>query len=126
MFVKLVVGDYSGDGHDKTQSFFYELSSPIDSLEEHYRKAALATGFDITQYFKEYEDRRIPVETAQMLVDRFGCSFIFEEDEDTVVVFPDEYADCYVAIFNSLDPKVKLTPLTIEDIINIGGYGLFS
>jgi len=54
---KLILGDWSDDGHGKTETFIVESNKPVDEAREAYFEAVKKTGIDFgEQVCRDYED----------------------------------------------------------------------
>jgi hypothetical protein len=149
MIVKLVVGDWSHDGHEKTESHVFEIST--DNLNRDY-----ALGVDILEIehgttirnslsilCSDYVDDTLPVELRNKLRKsginfeemgdaavlgkwcwdkEKGVSGYIETEDGTMSV--DTFVNLYFQIARLGNPLLTWKPLDGETI-NIGGYGLF-
>lgn len=133
MLIQLLVGDESGDGHNIRESFLVNLETvtPIvgnisaSDIQSIYLDGVKACGIDITEYFEEYEESTIPLWRARQIENVLGIDFGVEylSDDEDITVFPDDYVEIYIAIFNKNTFGYKMSlnrPLSIP----IGGYGL--
>jgi hypothetical protein len=126
MIVQLVMGDYSNDGHNITETVLCRLivepfPYPPDgfNLRKHYKEAAAKIGLDITEYCQDYEDNHLDSDAAKILLDKFDLEFpdgLSSED----------FSGIYILIFNSLNPSIRLERIEGVHYNQIGGYGLFS
>jgi hypothetical protein len=53
---KLTIGDWSGDGHEKTEIIFLETNRSSKEIDELYKKSASLTGIEFKKLFKDYEE----------------------------------------------------------------------
>lgn len=133
MLIQLLVGDESGDGHNIRESFLVNLETvtPIvgnisaSDIQSIYLDGVKACGIDITEYFEEYEESTMPLWRARQIENVLGIDFGVEylSDDEDITVFPDDYVEIYIAIFNKNTFGYKMSlnrPLSIP----IGGYGL--
>jgi hypothetical protein len=138
-----VLGDWSGDGHEKTSTFVYDSNKPLDELEAAYHKASSILGFDlINDVARDYEDSRIKTLYLDRLINY--SSRITEQNIHAVLdphthgdpydpadafysITQEIYMNLFVEILMIGDPTIKLTPKKFDNsnIWNIGGYGLF-
>jgi len=135
----LVVGDWSGDGHDKKE--LTVIRSNLDSKEimKAYKKASKKLGFNfIEDVAADYEDRTVSRDQLKALVDNgmsldiLGYEYeineakecLEDEDSEGISIWGESYRDIFLAI-------VKMGDETFEweesrgDSLNIGGYGCF-
>lgn len=138
----LVLGDWSDDGHGKTDIVM--LASNLDSEEiaEAYEKASKKLGFNfINDVAADYEDNELPTDYLKKLVE-YGLSLkqVFEyeydieraekalenEDSEGVPLWPDSYTQIFLFIVKLGNPEFEFKILEDDtDRIDIGGYGLF-
>lgn len=60
--VQLVVGDWSGDGHNRTDSVSVLVNCSTEQLQEAYKKGSKKLKFDLTKEAAvEYEDNKLPM-----------------------------------------------------------------
>jgi hypothetical protein len=86
MRVKLVVGDWSGDGHGKSEDVFFETNKTILEIQEAYKASCKLTGVEFNgnedytglnrdwkirknyQIAVDYEEHEIPREAEELLL----------------------------------------------------------
>ncbi len=131
MIVNLIVGDWSRDGHEKTDRFTVESNLSKAEIAKAYKAGAKLIGFDITEYCKEFEDNTIPIEKLRLLCP-FGLiwedldSYSLEEGEMDGLyrAMPGEYVNFYLLIVKAGNPTFEYSYTKGPDI-KIGGYGLY-
>ena len=74
MLIEFVIGDWSGDGHDKTDTFVYKTNRTMDALIDAFKKGSKLIGLPKSTnrwhdgirfaFCEEYEDNRIPEEVV--------------------------------------------------------------
>lgn len=64
---KLQFGDWSNDGHGKSQDFILETNKSVKDVEEAYAKAKEKSGVDLENICSEYEERALESETYDKL-----------------------------------------------------------
>ena len=111
----LSIGDWSGDGHGRSEDFTVASNAPVEIVREAHYKIPEVTGIDIEGICSEYEEDEIDPETVQTLKD---MGFQFENSSgmgEGIVNVPDE--DIPNLQFCGADDKGR----------HIGkvGYGLF-
>lgn len=131
--VRLVVGDWSTDGHSMTKDIWVLSNRRVSDMELAYQKGSRIVGVDLTRdVCVEYEDSVLP---AEVLVKLINAGFKGLEDfelkggmiyDDTEYLAPEEFAKLWLFIASKGDPEMKTEVLEDELPINIGGYGLFS
>lgn len=135
----LVVGDWSGDGHDKKDATVIRANLDSKQIMKAYKKASEKLGFNfIDDVAADYEDRILSRDRLKTLLDNgldlevLGGDYeikeakecLEDEDSEGVSLWIDSYRDIFLFI-------VKLGNDSFEweeshgDSLNIGGYGLF-
>ena len=126
----LVIGDYFGEGHGKTQSFHAGADKPMEDVLKAQTQIIAKTGI---------EDNLIPADVVQQLKD-LGYPFNTElyEDEmglhfqtaDTQADCPEEMAAIWLFLLNCVDPDLNCSLEPIPELFGEYGagsigYGLF-
>ena len=128
--IDLVIGDWSGDGHEKTRQYTIHSNLNKDCLVVAYWKAVEITGINlIKDVCSEYEDHNLP-EDIYLKLCGFGVCELFREedgsiDEDTLYMEPEFWVDLYCNFCKAGNPDFLFEFSTAPSSINIGGYGLF-
>jgi len=66
----IVLGDWSEDGHGKSEKVLIDSNIPMEEIQEAYKKSCKKTGFDFSENVCcEYEDCKISYKTFEMLVE---------------------------------------------------------
>lgn len=124
MIVELVIGDWSGDGHEKRESVFVHVTSK-EELQDGYAAGCKILGFDfIKECCEEYEDNHIAEEYLEKLREHGLLEGETTEDWDEFGVDYDQWADIYLGIVKLGNPNFHIKKHTMETL-RIGGYGLF-
>lgn len=121
--VKLIVGDYSGDGHEKTYTRVIESNLTSDQMIEAYKAACVIIGMDFCQdVCSEYEEME-PDEEEIATLAQVGISLDVDEFG---WLSPEGFLDAYLQIVKLGNPNFiyGLVPEP-KHFIPIGGYGLF-
>lgn len=121
------VGDWSDDGHGKTDVFILESSVEADVLKEAFTAGVKCIGHDVTSMCEGYEENTIPEEVAQAFID-VGVS-LDEADDGEVWLAPDALMDMIIATIKAGDPTITLEIIRCVDLVHtIGstGYGCYS
>ena len=128
----IVVGDASGDGHDKRESFLIKTNVSDDDLELIYKAGAKKLGIDITLYCQEYEDRSIPDEIAVKLLSRDINKHLSNDLEfctysKKYTINSEQYMDIWLFIAKAGNEqlKAKIVNEKTDGYLTIGGYGLY-
>lgn len=124
--IKLVTGDWSGDGHCMTSTKIFKSNVSEDELQQAYRKGVNLVGVDVSRLCENYEDNTIPSETARRINDSIPNTFEDDEfEEGGIWTNDDDFTYLWIAIAKAGNPDIVMEEITGSSI-NIGGYGLFS
>ena len=132
--VEIVVGDWSGDGHGKTDTTMIKSSLSGTGIWKAYKKGIEIVGFDLTEFGSDYEDGYLPTEHYEKLLE-LGCTIEVDDydpkdaDEDKpekVPLYSESYVDLFLFIVGLGDPEFRYKEADTSDSIHIGGYGLFN
>lgn len=142
--ISLVLGDWSGDGHSKTDTIVIMSSLNKKDVEKAYKNGTKKLGFDfINEVCEEYEDRLLPKDKLELLMKSgfkasdFGYKSKYElkelkdalEDECSpglglwIDTFPKIYL--FIVKLGNEDFKYRILEGAENPSINIGGYGLY-
>ena len=128
--IKLVVGDWSNDGHGRTHSTSIRSSITNEEIQSAYELGVKNLGVSISTLCEEYEDSEIPSEARDVFVKAGYVPTDFDPEMDTVeqcleYIDPEAFVELY--LFTVKQGNSEFTFEFIEsDDINIGGYGLFT
>ncbi len=130
--IQLVIGDWSGDGHEITRSVTAHSNIPADELKAAYDLGVKATGVDLTRdVCSDYRDSSLSAEVLAKLVaagyaipgmENLSGNEIFD---DTQYLDPEEFAGIWLFIARKGNPELRVDLVENDARINIGGYGLF-
>lgn len=143
--VKLILGDWSNDGHGMTDVTNILVNCSGDTLEEAYEIGVQIVGFDIKDTCHKYEDSSINAHELTLLdIHGFDLNNIEgcykdeddeEYDEDSrledVYLYKDEFVAIWLFIaglgFKALTGEELIVNKTVDQVVSIkiGGYGLF-
>ncbi len=145
MKVKLVIGDWSGDGHDKSDYLVFEVNKTLSEIRQAYFTSCKTTGLSFhndgiyTGICCEYEDSTIDEEDQEIL-SSFGLDFSKYLDENG---YFKNHVDSFGALIMdfikisipllvyeeaSFKRSEKIEPINgfwNEDLNKSFGYGLF-
>lgn len=135
----LVVGDWSGDGHDKTSMTVIRSNLNSKQIMKAYKKASKKLGFSlIDDVASDYEDRILSRDRLQVLLDN-GMKFevlgleyeikeakecLEDEASEGIGLWSESYRDIFLFIVKMGDESFQWE-VSHGDSLNIGGYGLF-
>ena len=123
---KVILGDWSGDGHNITETYIVEISCTNEELQEFYRNAVKKSGIQFENICEEYEDAVISGEIISTLtklgvkIPEFDCDY---EDENDFIAEPDNYLELLLN-FCKLGGDFKYKVVN-DDVLfkNPSGYG---
>jgi hypothetical protein len=145
MILNFTVGDWSNDGHGRTETFPVQ----VNTSDPNQVSAAIHAGAELcgltrpTRYYlqacEEYEDNSFPSEDLLALIEygfvpdtdeiditlAYGPDDLLEEGTE-VYPSPKAWASIHVFLANLGDPTLNATLLPPTPTLTIGGYGLFS
>jgi hypothetical protein len=125
--IELIMGDWSDDGHGKSDRKIIESSISKAALLKAYKKGVELIGFDIGSMCADYEDSSIPLPCA-VKFQELGVKFdqpLNEEEDECHCIYQTEFFACWMKTCEVGNPDLKWTELSTKDFIDIGGYGLF-
>ena len=128
MLIKLVVGDWSSDGHGRTTTFMVETGGLVDGdvLKKFYQRGVEAVGLDITKFVcADYEDSLLPQWAIRKLMAAGWDHWEFDPREHHLD--PEQFMEIWLFIAGRGCPDLKVRVLGHDEVpsINLGGYGLF-
>ncbi len=138
LIISLVIGDWSGDGHDKRETINIKSSLDKKAMEKAYKKGAKKLGFDFCKdVCAEYEDNKIPSEKLDALVklglETKGMGLEYDlkrmkKDKDVGIgLWHDDFVEIYLFLIKLGNEEFTFEYLDVDTnpTINIGGYGMF-
>lgn len=69
MLFNIEIGDWSGDGHDQSQTFLCRADATIQCLREAYFKVQGVIGIDLTEVCGEYGEEYMHISHAEALLE---------------------------------------------------------
>lgn len=135
----IIIGDYSGDGHDKKDTVTVKTNHNKDEILKAYAKAVKKLGFALSgnkdTILQDYEDGSINNEKYLQLIeaginfdDKNLYEFNKDEDDDAEVVPTSKgVADLFMQICKTQLKTLKYKIVEEEENLICGiGYGLFN
>lgn len=145
--IKVVLGDWSDDGHGKTSTFIINSNRDTSNIEKAYKKGVAVLGFDFERKVAyTYEDSTIKIEYLKSLIqtgfeweatvynlktqDYDDVVFSKQNDvsyetyEDSFCLDDESYLAMWFHVAKLGDPDLEYEIVKIQSL-NIGGYGLF-
>ena len=129
--ITLRLGDWSNDGHGRTEIFCIKSSLTVAQLEIAFAKGSKKVGFNLTDHCADYEGCVFPVENYEKLLtmgldDELKDSDLLDEDDEPELHLGcEDYTRFHMFICQLGDPNLVYEWVSDENVINIGGYGLF-
>lgn len=129
-YIEFIIGDWSDEGHGKTESFFAISSATQKELHKIYKKAVKEYGIDPEGLCDVYEVSTIPADDFKRIKDQFSeiveKLYDTEDDDGSQAVDPEFFVNIICAMINRYvddDEFIKRVecfrfPVTV-------GYGLF-
>ena len=142
---EVVMGDWSGDGHNITETAIIKTNLDHKQIVEAMTRAqkeldikpgrghAHKQGSERLHLCEDYEDNTISFELAKKLKETIGFeveSDTDDEDEE-IYLYSDAFLDLWIKVLeygarlNGLEPIVEHASKDYQSLL-IGGYGLFS
>lgn len=115
--ITFTVGDWSGDGHEQSESFLVHSSIPVEELREVHFLAPAEVGFDIGTMCKEYNDSSL-VGFYDHLVEIGILSAddpLFSEEEDEAAS-PEDIIDIWLGLLRHI-AQARGIPLTLTRVV---------
>jgi len=133
--ITLVVGDSSGDGHEKSENFSFLSSHNAEDIRLAYQSAVELIGVDLCADVCEvYEDCYVSDQDAEKINAALG-NILFalyddRDEEDIKSGIPlrldtDGFVQVYLAYIKLGNAAIQMIPVE-GTRLTIGGYGLFS
>jgi hypothetical protein len=123
--MNLVIGDWSDDGHGKTDVNTISCSISNRALEKAYVKGTEIVGFDFSETVAvEWQDSSIPIEKVKRLEELGWINRLEDADEESYSIYTDMFLDIWMFIAKLGDPSLQWEKVKNSDV-HIGGYGLF-
>lgn len=127
--IDLVVGDWSGDGHNQKQIFTIKSNLDNGAVAKAFKAGEKKLRFRFRDTVAvSYDDNKVPSDAIEKLkkhgLDLGAVIYDYMEGEQ-VTIGPDEYVDIWLFIAKLGNPSFEFE-LIDSPAINIGGYGLFT
>jgi hypothetical protein len=133
--IKFSIGDWSDDGHGKSETFLVKSNVPLIDLQEAYFEACnkLGVRLDGDKKIKweppcsDYEDSVFPMEIYKHLKEQ-GVKMpepedTYDEDDKGVYFNPDQWVDIILSFIMWQNKKIKLTRMD-DDVQTFHFYGI--
>ena len=132
--ITLITGDWSGDGHEKTDSVTIYSNLNMKELEAAFTRGEQVIGINFADQFSEYEARTLPYEMIQKMSKHFDTGFDVPQDIDPnevdsscydEMLYSREYTHFWLEIAKIGNPELVYEYCKTGPTLSIGGYGLF-
>lgn len=132
--IDLIVGDWSRDGHEKSEVVKIKSNLTLEELQAAYKDGSKLIGVDlIKNVCKDYEDNKIPKEICEKILKSLAALNLksslewFEEDlEEDVWIYESEWAYVILDVCRIGCPNFEWEEVEDGENWKIGGYGVFS
>lgn len=127
---KIPIGDWSDDGHGKTEDYTIVSNKPIQEVRELYFQACEKLGFTLDGHDRlspcsEYQDYQVKEETIEALIN-YGINISGEEEaawtEDGLTTY--EMCDLVLDFIKVQDKELVLTRVPNADLPMFQFYGI--
>jgi hypothetical protein len=119
--IELIVGDWSGDGHEETSSILFDVTGASrSSLDAYHNQGCEILGSKLSRQCQEYGDDAFSFD----FISRLKAHNIPTLDPSEFLT-PLAFAETYMQIAKLACPDLSWEYIEFENL-NIGGYGLFS
>jgi len=129
-YIELAIGDDSGDGHEKRDTFIYASNKPRNEVQRAYWNAVnVLPGCDPAAFCDEFEQRAIPQPYLDNLK-KEGAPL-----HDPTWVCASDFVEIVAWFIKKGDDELQFEPLDVESIqdsrrgergVPTLGYGLYS
>jgi len=122
----LVLGDWSGDGHNIYEKILLQSNHPVDVIQDAYLASCKLTGVDLSEEVcSDYQDSYMSVETFDKLKE-YGLTddiIASELDEDCGYFLGNiEYVNLWIWFVLLSLPEESTLVHIVDEIPNINGY----
>lgn len=129
----VTLGDWSDDGHGKTNDFVISSDSTYEEITEAYKRGEKELGIKfVKNYCSDYEDNTIDVDLVNALkanginitLDKYELEEL--EENGTCGIWHDTYFFIWLELVRLGKPPHPITDISTKtQNFKIGGYGLF-
>lgn len=144
--IRFTIGDWSDDGHGKSQTYVVQANKPVEHLRELHLSSPDILGFDIGDICRNYGDSLLSPEIFEALTNhcipnpfsKLANNIDNIDDGDLYFDTPDELVQLWIDILKHLDKELEAEIVPDNDIpnmhwsgyrdgkhLNVPGYGLF-
>lgn len=121
----LNVGDWSGDGHNQHDSFYFETNREYDEIVDAYLQACKTWGYslhrcdDLHMVLNEYEDRTLPdyaVEALRLMKVDFSLFGDVPNESGGMPFGSDDVFNLFMQLVKSQLPDLQYSRLRAKEI----------
>ena len=127
--ISLTLGDWSDDGHGKTEVFVIKSNLTSTEIDDAYERGTKILGFDLSKdAAAEYEDSTISDTNVQILAaNGFDITLMLKTTEGNYYLDYETFLDVWLhAVYlGNKDFLWEVMDRKQMQNLNIGGYGLF-
>jgi hypothetical protein len=126
--VILRTGDWSNDGHGKTNTISIKSNLSVEDIEGAYKKGCKIVKFDLSEdCCSQYEEGAITDDILKKLrkFPTLESAMDVQGRDDEGQTDSRRFTNLYLAIAKLGKPAFEYAIVPYDNIIDIGGYGLF-
>lgn len=117
----MTIGDWSGDGHGKSEDFLISSNVPVDRVREAHFRIKEAAGIDIEDICSSYGEDEVDAETVEILK-RMGFLFENKSGMGERILSVEEMAKLWLFLLQKADDELELA-LIENDAPSLHFYG---
>lgn len=110
---KMVIGDWSDDGHGKHEDFVIQSNVPVEQVREAHYRIEETTGVNIEEICSNYEEDEIDRDVVEQLQE-LGFEFENATGMGPGITNTTEMARLWLFLLQKADPDLKLTLMDAE------------
>ncbi len=118
----LSIGDWSNDGHGKSEDFIVMSNTPVECVREAHYRIPETTGICFEALCSEYEENFIDDKNTEALK-ALGFEFKDQTGLGEQVMCPEEMARLWVFLLMKADPSLHLELKPEEKLPTLHFYG---
>lgn len=141
---QIVLGDWSEDGHGKTDTYFIQSAKKLNELQKTYENFVEETNYcfdnryhsgkKLTKFLTDYGNFTIKMQDFKQIIGQHYEEYknktdheCIEDDDEKVYFYPDSFMDFFIFLMNKRSPALELKVINNEiPTWNTGmGYGLY-
>lgn len=116
------IGDWSGDGHEKSEDFIVSSTVPVEKVREAHYRIPEATGIDFEAICSNYGDNCIDKQNMKALKE-LGFQFKDPTGLGDQVMDPEEMARLWIFLLQKADSSLYLQLKRKEELPTLHFYG---